>query len=105
MTSAAAILDEGNEILRTIELDCIKIAHDETSEETSNALMFFVAEGKEYLFRWDQTHMENYPNEPSDILPPHNFDLVDFFSSDFATDACDQGTKIRYAMEVKVNDR
>ena len=49
--------------------------------------------------------MKNYPNEPSDILPPHNFDLIKIFSSDFATDACHQATKILHAMEVKFNDR
>lgn len=49
--------------------------------------------------------MKNYPNESHDILPPHKFDLVKFSSSAFVTDACDQGTKIRHVMEVKVNDR
>ena len=64
-----------------------------------------MSEGKDNLVRWDQTHMKNYPNESHDILPPHKFDLVKFSSSAFVTDACDQGTKIRHVMEVKVNDR
>ena len=58
----AAILDENNDTLRTIALNCSKIAHGETSEETINALMEIIEEGKDYLIRWAKIHMNNYPN-------------------------------------------
>ena len=91
--------------MRQITLDFSKIVLGESSEETIESLLEIINEGKEYLKRWTETHVKYYPQEPHEMPPPQNFDLMNCSDSAFATDTCNQAMKSRRVMEQQVNER
>ena len=60
-TFDATILDDEQETLRQVNLDCSKIVLGESSEETIEYTIEIINEGKEYLKRWAEKHVKCSP--------------------------------------------